>query len=83
MLQNKEYQAEIEAIAAKMQALDLKIKKALKWDDEGLKMWKLHMNNKKFKQIAADDQVIKQDVEKFINSHPKVGAELKELSADI
>lgn len=83
MLENQKYQAEIQAIVAKMQALDLKIKKALKIDAQGLKMWKLHMNNKKFKQIAADDQVIKQDVEKFINSHPKVGAELKELSADI
>jgi DNA anti-recombination protein RmuC len=66
-----------------MQALDLKVKKALKWDAQGLKMWKLHMNNKKFKEIAADDEAIKQDVKKFITSHPKINNELGALSKEI
>ena len=55
MLDSPQYKAELQAIGAKMQALDLKVKKALKWDAQGLKMWKLHMNNQKFKEIAADD----------------------------
>jgi hypothetical protein len=83
MLDSPKYKAELEAIGAKMQALDLKVKKALKWDSQGLKMWKLHMNNKKFKEIAADDEAIKQDMEKFIGSHPKINAELKDLCKDI
>jgi SMC interacting uncharacterized protein involved in chromosome segregation len=83
MLESPKFKAELEAIGAKMQALDLKVKKALKWDSQGLKMWKLHMNNKKFKEIAADDQAIKKDMEKFIASHPKINAELKDLCKDI
>jgi hypothetical protein len=83
MLENPKYKAELEAIGAKMQALDLKIKKPLKWDDQGLKMWKLHMNNQKFKEIAADDKAIEADMKKFVGAHPKINAELKELTQDI
>lgn len=76
MLENPKYQQELQEISQKMKALDLKIKKALRWDAEGLKMWKVSMNNKKFKQIVHDDKLIQQDVNKFIHSHPKVGKEL-------
>ena len=83
MLDNPKYQAELKAIGAKMQALDAKVKKALKWDDQGLRMWKLHMNNQKFKEIAADDEAIKQDIKKFVTSHPKINSELGALTKEI
>lgn len=83
MLDSPKYKKELEEIVAKMEALDLKIKRALKWDAQGLKMWKLSMNNKKYKEIVADDKVIQQDVNKFINEHPKVGQELQKLTKEI
>lgn len=83
MLDSPKYQAELNEIGAKMHALDLKIKKALKWDAQGLKMWKLHMDNDKFKEIVADDKAIGEDMKKFVASHPKINKEYHDLVADI
>jgi len=30
----------------------------LKWDDEGLKMWSMHMDNDDFKNVAAEGKSI-------------------------
>lgn len=47
--ENPKYQAELKAIHAKEQAIQAKVAKHFKADDEGLDMWKLHMNNGKTK----------------------------------
>ena len=80
LLSDPKYDAELKAILQKMQALDLKVKKALEWDAEGLKMWKLHMNNKQFKEIAKDDKELDRDIKEFIHSHPKIKKELAQLT---
>lgn len=54
MLGNPKYKVELEAIGDKMHALDMKVKRNLKFDDEGLQMWKLHMDNDKFKEVHAE-----------------------------
>lgn len=83
LINNPAYKAEVDAIAARMHALDLKVKKALKFDAQGLKMWKLHMDNNVTKEIVAEDKAIKQEMAKFVKSHPKIHADLKDLEQDI
>lgn len=46
-------------------------------------MWALSMDNAKYKEVAEDDKAIDQDMEKFINAHPKVKAELEDLGKDL
>jgi len=48
MLSNPKYRAELEAIDKKMKTLDARFKRDLEFDDEGLQMWKLHMDNDKY-----------------------------------
>ena len=86
MLSNPKYRAELEAIDAKMKALDAKVKRDLEFDDEGLQMWKLHMDNDDYKARAAEDKEIwgpGGDVDKFVTAHKKVQAELKDLKHDL
>jgi len=54
LLSEPKYRAELEAIDQKNKALMHKIKRNLKWDDEGLEMWTLRMNNGEFKKNVAE-----------------------------
>lgn len=82
-LSNPKYKAELEAIDAKSKALDAKLKRDLEFDDEGLKMWKLHMDNDKFKDRVAEDREIGEDWKKFYKAHKAFRVELKDLKHDL
>jgi len=83
MLSNPKYKAELEAIDKRSKALDAKIHRDLDFDDEGLQMWKLHMDNDEFKENVAEDQAIGEEWKKFVVAHKKVQAELMDLKHDI
>jgi len=46
-------------------------------------MWKLHMDNDKFKEVAAERQEQGMDMEAFIERHQKVHAALKDLGEEV
>jgi len=76
---NPKYQAEIKAIEKMQMKVVRKTMKALKWDDEGLKMWAMHMDNDDFKNAAAEGKSIDMQKKKFVQSHKRIQAELKDL----
>jgi len=82
-MENPKYRAELEAIGQKHQALNHKMKKAIEWNDEGLKMWTLRMDNSDQEEIAADDRALAQDWKKFYKSHAEFRAELKDLKMEM
>jgi len=51
VLDDPKYKAELQAIANKVEATNKKIERNLKFDDEGLNMWRVHMNNEKIVEI--------------------------------
>jgi len=82
-MENPKYRAELEAIGQKHEALNNKFKKHIEWNDEGLKMWTLRMDNSDQEEIAADDREVAQDWKKFYKSHAKFRMELKDTVHDM
>jgi len=57
-------------------ALGEKINKHLKFDDEGLEMWKIHMDNKKQKEVIHDVEGVDKHWNEFVAKHKKVQAHI-------
>lgn len=83
MLAQPKYKAELEAIGKKVEATNQKIKRNLKFDDEGLQMWTLSMENGKFKEVVRERMETNQDFKDFVHKHDEVEAELKDMFHDV
>jgi len=60
-----------------------KMKKDLHFNDQGLDMWTLSMDNNKFKQHVKEGQAIDEKKWEFVAKHKKVQAELEDLGHDL
>merc|ERR1719473_667341 len=83
VMDDPKYKAELEKIGAGIHKTDMKIKRELKFDDEGLKMWKLHMDNDKTKEIHADRMKTKRQVKKFFKNHQEAHKALHETMEEV
>ena len=72
----------LEEIGHKMEALDYKIQRSIKFDPE-TKMWKLSMDNKVAAELEKEEMEIKQDLEKFVSKHDGVAKEVADLQHKI
>lgn len=82
-MKNPKYKAEIQAIKAKENELLGKIKRNFKFDDEGLEMWKLHMDNDKAHEIEAERHEQGEDIEKFWKKHAAFRAKTEKMGREI
>lgn len=75
------------AIKKKTDALNKKFMKDLRWDDEGLEMWKVgpfSMDDAKYAQIKQKDQVLQNDWNKFMEeTGASIDAEFADLGNDV
>lgn len=86
MMKNPKYRKELMAIKKSVRKTNLKIKKNLKWDPQGLKMWDeetlaVAPPKRDIKaEIEADKAEIKGDIKKFFKNHED---EFKTLDGDL
>ena len=83
LLNKPRFQKELHAIGQKVEATNKKIHRHLEFDDEGLDMWTLSMDNDKFKEVHAERQEQGKMVDEFIHKHKKIQMGLKKLGAEV
>jgi hypothetical protein len=77
-----EIERRLNEIGRKLEALDYKFEKNLKFDPE-TKMWKISMDNKVDQEIKMDADELDKDIEKFVKSHNEVENEVERLGQDL
>jgi len=53
------------------------------WNDQGFKMWKLHQDNQKLKEIGGDLEEHDEQWENFVMEHKRVQRQLQDLQGDL